>query len=199
MKTTLSLQAKVTVVFTFLFILLVFAMLPFHKMQEIKAHESLVRYYETFTQHMQQERLQEEEVIEYLQNFHFSLVQNPKEIFEQIEKPLIRKDGFETFSIQENYYFHILAPNFRLLFKDTSNKFERSYMDIFLFVLIAFLFGFIYYLIIKNIKDTQHQLQSRQLFLRTIMHELKTPIAKGRIVSELIDDVKQKKENDYSF
>lgn len=35
-------------------------------------------------------------------------------------------------------------------------------------------------------------LDSRQLFLRTVMHELKTPIAKGRIVSELIDDSKQK-------
>lgn len=35
-------------------------------------------------------------------------------------------------------------------------------------------------------------LKSRQLFLRTIMHELKTPIAKGRIVSELIEDEKQK-------
>jgi two-component system, OmpR family, sensor kinase len=35
-------------------------------------------------------------------------------------------------------------------------------------------------------------LESRQLFLRTIMHELKTPIAKGRIVAELIDDEKQK-------
>ena len=35
-------------------------------------------------------------------------------------------------------------------------------------------------------------LSSRQLFLRTIMHELKTPIAKGRIVSELVDDDKQK-------
>lgn len=35
-------------------------------------------------------------------------------------------------------------------------------------------------------------LESRQLFLRTIMHELKTPIAKGRIVSELIDDEKQR-------
>jgi two-component system OmpR family sensor kinase len=35
-------------------------------------------------------------------------------------------------------------------------------------------------------------LKSRQLFLRTIMHELKTPIAKGRIVSELIENEKQK-------
>jgi len=38
-------------------------------------------------------------------------------------------------------------------------------------------------------------LESRQLFLRTVMHELKTPIAKGRIVSELISDDKQKERS----
>jgi two-component system OmpR family sensor kinase len=36
-------------------------------------------------------------------------------------------------------------------------------------------------------------IQSRQLFLRTIMHELKTPIAKGRLISAMLDD-EQKKE-----
>jgi two-component system OmpR family sensor kinase len=36
-------------------------------------------------------------------------------------------------------------------------------------------------------------ISSRQLFLRTIMHELKTPIGKGRIVSEMIHDDKAKK------
>ena len=35
-------------------------------------------------------------------------------------------------------------------------------------------------------------LQSRQLFLRAIMHELKTPIGKGRLISELIHDEKNK-------
>lgn len=35
-------------------------------------------------------------------------------------------------------------------------------------------------------------LQSRQLFLRAIMHELKTPIGKGRLVSEMLDDEKSK-------
>lgn len=35
-------------------------------------------------------------------------------------------------------------------------------------------------------------LQSRQLFLRAIMHELKTPIGKGRLVSEMIVDEKNK-------
>lgn len=45
----------------------------------------------------------------------------------------------------------------------------------------------------KAVKKIGLLLSSRQLFLRTIMHELKTPIAKGRIVSELIDDEKQKR------
>ncbi|AQW82231.1 ArsS family sensor histidine kinase [Campylobacter pinnipediorum] len=35
-------------------------------------------------------------------------------------------------------------------------------------------------------------IQSRQLFLRAIMHELKTPIGKGRIVSEMISNETQK-------
>jgi len=35
-------------------------------------------------------------------------------------------------------------------------------------------------------------LQSRQLFLRAIMHELKTPIAKGRLVAEMLSDEKNK-------
>lgn len=35
-------------------------------------------------------------------------------------------------------------------------------------------------------------LKSRQLFLRAMMHELKTPIAKGRLVSEMLPDEKNK-------
>ena len=35
-------------------------------------------------------------------------------------------------------------------------------------------------------------LHSRQLFLRAIMHELKTPIAKGRLVSDMLHDEKNK-------
>lgn len=35
-------------------------------------------------------------------------------------------------------------------------------------------------------------LHSRQLFLRAIMHELKTPIAKGRLISEMLEDERNK-------
>lgn len=45
----------------------------------------------------------------------------------------------------------------------------------------------------KAFKKNQELIQSRQLFLRTIMHELKTPIGKGRIISEMIKEDKQKK------
>lgn len=38
---------------------------------------------------------------------------------------------------------------------------------------------------VKKIRDL---INSRQLFLRTIMHELKTPIGKGRIVAEMLED-----------
>ena len=42
------------------------------------------------------------------------------------------------------------------------------------------------------VKMIKEMIQSRQLFLRAIMHELKTPIAKGRLVSEMLSDEKQK-------
>ena len=42
------------------------------------------------------------------------------------------------------------------------------------------------------IAKIQELLRSRQLFLRTIMHELKTPIGKGRLITEMLDDETQK-------
>lgn len=44
----------------------------------------------------------------------------------------------------------------------------------------------------KAIDKIRELLLSRQLFLRTIMHELKTPIGKGRIITEFLEDKIQK-------
>ena len=44
----------------------------------------------------------------------------------------------------------------------------------------------------KAVQTIRDLLRSRQLLLRAIMHELKTPIAKGRFLSEMIDDPKKK-------
>ena len=42
-------------------------------------------------------------------------------------------------------------------------------------------------------------INSRQLFLRTIMHELKTPIGKGKLLNEFLEDSKQKESYDMVF
>jgi two-component system OmpR family sensor kinase len=42
------------------------------------------------------------------------------------------------------------------------------------------------------VKMIRELIQSRQLFLRAIMHELKTPIGKGRLISEMLNDEKSK-------
>ena len=49
------------------------------------------------------------------------------------------------------------------------------------------------------VKTIRELIRSRQLFLRAIMHELKTPIAKGRLVSEMLQDEKQKKRLERIF
>ncbi|BCD60994.1 MULTISPECIES: ArsS family sensor histidine kinase [unclassified Nitratiruptor] len=47
---------------------------------------------------------------------------------------------------------------------------------------------------LQNAADSLKAIQnSRKLLLRNIMHELKTPIAKGRIQAEMVEDEKQKK------
>lgn len=45
----------------------------------------------------------------------------------------------------------------------------------------------------RAVKKIHDLINSRQLFLRTIMHELKTPIGKGRIVAEMLEDATAKK------
>jgi two-component system OmpR family sensor kinase len=49
------------------------------------------------------------------------------------------------------------------------------------------------------VKMIRELIRSRQLFLRAIMHELKTPIAKGRLVSEMLQDDKQKQRLERIF
>jgi two-component system OmpR family sensor kinase len=45
----------------------------------------------------------------------------------------------------------------------------------------------------KAIRHIKHLISSKNLFMRNIMHELKTPITKGRIIIETIDDEMAKK------
>jgi len=192
MKITISLKRKITIIFAFLFILLILALLPFQKMEERKEIEKVARDYENLLQPLEEQRLPKKEVIVYLLKYNFKQVENPKEIFQSLKEPPLRKKFFEILRIENHYYLHIVTPHFRVLFLDNVHTYERSRVDLIIFFFLLTFFGIIYYLIIKNINDGEHQLKSRQLFLRTIMHELKTPIAKGRIIGELIEDEKQK-------
>jgi len=192
MKITFSLKTKITLVFIFLFIFFILAVIPFYHMQSIKIDPNIIRNYERLATHIKIERLSKDAVINYVKNLGFTQVKEPQKVFHSARRPLYAGDGFELLATHNSYYLHILGPHFRILFQDHTNKLQRSYIDIFVILFIVLLFIFIHYLIIKSINITQHQLKSRQLFLRTVMHELKTPIAKGRIVGELIDDEKQK-------
>lgn len=44
----------------------------------------------------------------------------------------------------------------------------------------------------KAVKKIKALIESRQMFMRTIMHELRTPIAKGRVSAEMLEEGKQK-------
>ncbi len=45
----------------------------------------------------------------------------------------------------------------------------------------------------KALQSLKSVIEARELLIRNLMHELKTPITKGRIAAEMVDDAKQKK------
>lgn len=187
-----ALITKLTIVFIFTLGLFIFAFFSFSNIQEENSNEKVIQRYTDLSAHFQQNRFRRENVIEYLQGLNFKLVQNPHMILQTLTKPIVRKRGFEMVQKNDKYYFHVITPHFQVLFEDMNQKVERDPLYFIVFGFILILFIIIYLLILKNIKDSALLLNSRQLFLRTVMHELKTPIAKGRIVSELIDNEKQR-------
>jgi len=192
MKLNISLISKIKILFIFIFALLCFTFIIFNKVSSKRYDTKVLNYHKGIVKYLEKERLNSDEIINYILKKDFELAYDPRKIIDNRETNIIRERGFETISFHKVYYLHIITPSFRILFKDKKNIYKETYIKYIIFIIITLLLIFIYLLIIKNIKDTNLLLNSRQLFLRTIMHELKTPIAKGRIVSELIDNEKQK-------
>ena len=185
-----SIITKITFVFLIAIMLLVavfFAYLDYEKKQFVLL---LKKEYTKITNHIHQNRLPPHKIKQFVKQFNLVPEKNLQNLKNNNEL-MTQGRGFEVLKYKNNLYLHFETPHFRIMFKNL-NKYKQSYMKFVVFGLVFVLFIFIYYLIIKNIKQTKLLLDSRQLFLRTVMHELKTPIAKGRIVSELIGDEKQK-------
>ena len=166
---------------------LFFGYIKYEKTKFVKSQTQKYRY---LVEQIHRNRMPPPDIEEFLKPYSLTPEKNPQQI---IDKAALLRDGrgFKLFKNRETLFVEIDIPYLRLMFKDTT-PYEQNYLKYFIFVLMFSLIIFIFYLIINNIKSTQLQLNSRKLFLRTLMHELKTPVAKGRIVSELIEDAKQK-------
>jgi len=163
------------------------------------SNKNIIKYYKQLSENISKNKYYQFEVMNYLEKFDFSPVMDVHKILNNHQYPRIKERRFEVIIVEKRYYFHVITPHFRLLLKDELNEVKKDYLPEIILVIILILFFMIYILILKNIKDTKLFLSSRQLFLRTVMHELKTPIAKGRIVSELISDEKQKNRMTHIF
>lgn len=226
-----SLRTKITLIFAVT--LLFFGTTCFLYIQYDNEHvdAQISTNYEKIATYLMKNRSPLPEVITYIENLNFKLVENPDPILRDGKLFLIKK-GIETLYYHDTYYFHFITPFSKALFQDLSH-YERNYYGYVFFAFIFMAIIFLYLWLMKSLKPL-HELKnniaklakgdftvecksdkkdeiaevanefnntakkikllldSRQLFLRTIMHELKTPIAKGRIVSELINDEKQK-------
>ena len=185
-----SIITKIVFIFLISIILLIAVFFAYIEYEQKQFGLSLEKKYTNITEYIHENRLHPNEIKEFVEPFNLIPEINPEKL-KYKHKLITQGRGFEVLKYKDNIYFHFHTPHFRIMLKDLNN-YKQSYVKFIVFGLIFILFLFIYILIIKNIKKTTLLLNSRQLFLRTIMHELKTPIAKGRIVSELIEDEKQK-------
>jgi two-component system OmpR family sensor kinase len=185
-----SIKNKITIIFFISFILFIATFLGYLEYEKKQFIQILKNKYTKISDHIHQNRLRPHEIKDYVKSYNLSLTQNPKKLKNNSEL-VFQGRGYSLLKQKDRYYFHMETPHFRIMFDDL-NVYEQSSMKYFVFAVVLALLLFIYFLIVKNIKQTDLLLESRQLFLRTVMHELKTPIAKGRIVSELIEDEKQK-------
>ena len=226
-----SLFTKIIFVFTISIALFLALFFSYFSYQKNFLNKQVIDNYIEITRYIHDNRLPPEEIESYLNKLNFELEMNPKKIIDNAVN-IGAGPGFNIVKNQDNFYLLILAPNFKILFKDSRiNSFEYLGFWILGIVFIIFTLSFLWIIQslrpLKNLKDQIQSfsngnleidcksdkkdeiadvanefdtavkkiallLNSRQLFLRTVMHELKTPIAKGRIVSELIDDNKQK-------
>lgn len=227
-----SLLSKITLIFIVAFLLLCGHFFAFIKFQDKQLHHEIVNSHKKLSKYFFINRSEKQEVIDYLHSIDFEMEKNFKEVLYEGQVVSLGKRGFETIYYKDSYYFHLLTPHFRILFKDLTAKKPQNFgYLIFLSIFIVLIALYIW--LIKSLKPLQdlkenivkfsngqanidcssskkdeiaqvsnefdkavkkiNLLQnSRQLFLRSIMHELKTPLAKGRIVTELIEDEKQK-------
>ena len=186
-----SINVKLSIAFVISLVLLVGLLLSYFQYEQKQHYKYLNQKYKYITDYFHKYRMSDEKIINFVKYYHLEQVSPSKE-FKENATEISSGRGFILFSYKKSIYLLFHTPNSRLLFKDMTN-YEKNYFPYLVFLIILVLITSIYILILKNIQDTNLLLNSRQLFLRTIMHEIKTPIAKGRIVSELIDDEKQKK------
>lgn len=186
-----SVNIKLSLAFVISLVLLVGVLLAYLQYEEKQHHSYLHQKYKQITDNFHKERMSYDDIVKFVKSYQLEQVVPSKKFRDKAVK-IASGRGFGLLKYEDNIYLHFHTPHFRVLFKDLT-EYEKSYLAYLVFIIILSLITSVYVLILKNIRDTKLLLSSRQLFLRTVMHEIKTPIAKGRIVSELIDDEKQKK------
>jgi two-component system OmpR family sensor kinase len=83
----------------------------------------------------------------------------------------------------------------QMLHQNRDKHHQKKILDHIAFGLMLIILTGSYILLLRQIRKNNTLNESRKLFLRSIMHELKTPIAKGKIACEFIDDTEIKEKN----
>ena len=192
MKINITLENKIRIMAIVVMVLLLVVFIFVRKNIIDHEHFKVVQSYKNIIQSLHANKFTENDLADYLKNYNFEIVKNTRYVLSNKRNRIIARKGYEVVIVNDRYYLNVKTPSYDILLKDTFHKLESNYFVYIVFLSLFVMLNIIFYLIFKNLQEKDLLIFSRQFFLRTVMHELKTPIAKGRIVTELIEEEKQK-------
>jgi hypothetical protein len=113
-------------------------------------------------------------------------IMNSSNIILQVEYPKLK---ISVYNHDDHYHAYIQHPRQSFTIEDRGFVLFYDRYFIAFYIVLMFMFFVTYYILIK--RNIQIQ-KGRDIFISNIMHELKTPITKGIIVTTTIDDIKSK-------
>ncbi len=110
----------------------------------------------------------------------------------------IKHEKLEGYKLKDELYLVISNAHRGMVLKYVKEAQKDSVLFMF-FGFVVFFVSLLFILTIKSLSKIRALLDSREIFNKALMHELKTPIAKGRVSAEMLEEIKYKDKIIESF
>jgi len=192
-----------TITFSFFILTTIILFTIFYNFQKNKYFSSLENRYISIAQIVIFSKMhykeKDKEINKRLENFDIvidrfdPMIYSDKNLITHIKYPKIK---IKVYRHQKHFHLFISHMQQRIHLKDNGLESFNSLYYILFFIVYIGLLIIVYFTFIK--KDIENK-KARDIFVANIMHELKTPITKGKLTLTLLNDAKNTQRLDKVF